>query len=166
MGSGKGMNDNRSGVIIKPHGRRSTGGEISRRDFLKDVVKVVGGAAAVGLVGLVDACTSKEQVVGQPGHNEVWIVGRKFIPEKLTVTLASSDTTVTWTNKDAEEHTVTSDNGMFDKRLAKGESFSYPFIEHGIYRYHCVRRPKMIGQVFIEQLESEDCVVCHDEVPN
>ena len=160
------MNDNRSGVIIKHKGRKRTGGEISRRDFLKDVVMVAGGAVAVGLAGLIDACAAKEQVVGQPGHNEVWIVGRKFIPEKITVKREGMDIRVTWTNKDAEEHTVTSDNGMFDKRLAKGESFSYTFIEHGIYRYHCARRPKMTGLVFVEQLESEDCVACHDEVPN
>jgi len=40
-----------------------------------------------------------------PGANEVWIQNMAFNPSTLTVT---AGTTVTWTNKDAIGHTVTS----------------------------------------------------------
>ncbi len=140
----------------------TTGQEMTRRDFLKNTALFAGSAAVVAFGSLLYACTKEPTVLGQPGHNEVWIVGKRFIPEKLTVKLETLDITVTWTNKGGEEHTVTSDNGLFNKRLAVGESFSYTFAEHGVHRYHCSRHSKMRAEVFVEQRKGDDCEGCHN----
>ena len=46
-----------------------------------------------------------------PGTNEVFIQNMAYNPSTITV---SANTTITWTNKDAVIHTVTSDDGLFD----------------------------------------------------
>src|SRR3972149_4075864 len=49
------------------------------------------------------------------GPYDIWLpVGREFRPNILTVPVG---TKVTWTNNDAEPHTVTSDTGLFDASL-------------------------------------------------
>lgn len=142
--------------------RCRTGGGISRRDFLKSTALVVGGTTVVGLVALLDACAPKEETASAPrGANEVWIVGRSFIPEEITMHLETLDTTVTWTNRDREAHTVTSVTGLFNRTLSPGDSFSYTFTEHARHRYHCSNHPEMIGNVFVEQVKGQDCETCH-----
>jgi plastocyanin len=60
-------------------------------------------------------------------------------------------TTVTWTNKDQVEHTVTSDNGIFDSGfLSQNEPWSYTFNEPGTFTYHCEPHPFMTAQVIVE----------------
>ena len=46
-------------------------------------------------------------------------------------------TTVTWTNKDDGEHTVTSDDGVFNGSVTDGATFSFTFTEAGEFPYHC-----------------------------
>lgn len=68
------------------------------------------------------------------GANEVWMVGREFRPFAITVPVG---TTVTWTSKSDEFHTITSDTGLFEGSLEYGQSFSYTFTEPGVFSYHC-----------------------------
>lgn len=59
-------------------------------------------------------------------------------------------TTVVWTNRgtNANVHTVTSDNGVFDSRdLAPGAVFKRRFDTAGEFRYHCTPHPWMTGVV-------------------
>jgi plastocyanin len=59
-----------------------------------------------------------------------------FDPSNLTV---KTGTTVTWTNMDSVNHTVTSDTGLFDSgELGKGSTFSYTFDKAGVYTYYCI----------------------------
>ncbi len=62
-------------------------------------------------------------------------------------------TKVTWTNKDDDPHTVTSDS---DPKLFKSpaldtdESFSFTFNEAGTFRYFCSIHPRMQGAVIVQ----------------
>lgn len=59
----------------------------------------------------------------------------KFSPASLTV---PSGTTVTWTNKDSFDHTVTADDGSYDSgNLAQGKTWSHTFNAPGTYHYYC-----------------------------
>lgn len=60
--------------------------------------------------------------------------GGEFRPRTITVSVGA---VVTWNNTDTKGHTVTSNDGLFNKRLAYGESFSYTFTERGSFTYHC-----------------------------
>jgi plastocyanin len=84
---------------------------------------------------------------GGPGANAVWIQGMAFTPSSITVT---AGTTITWTNKDAITHTVTSDTGVFDSgNISSGSSFSYTFSTAGTYQYHCKIHASMTGSVVV-----------------
>lgn len=84
---------------------------------------------------------------GGPGPNAVWIQNMAFTPSSITVT---AGTTITWTNKDAITHTVTSDNGIFDSgNVTSGGSFSYMFSTAGTFTYHCKIHTSMTGSVVV-----------------
>ncbi len=77
--------------------------------------------------------------------SQVVIKDFKFDPKELTVPVG---TKVTWTNKDNEGHTVTSNAGVFHSEpLDTNEQFSYVFKTPGTYPYHCKLHPQMTGQV-------------------
>ncbi len=70
-----------------------------------------------------------------------------FLPPVLTV---SAGTTVTWTNHDEEEHTVTSSAGAFSSAgLDSEETFSQTFTQPGTYHYHCALHPHMRATVIV-----------------
>lgn len=83
----------------------------------------------------------------------------QFKPDSLEV---AAGTTVSWTQKDAGAHTVTSGtvqeegggvsqkpDGKFDSgELASGETFKHEFSEPGVYSYFCSIHPAtMRGEV-------------------
>lgn len=71
----------------------------------------------------------------------------RFNPGQIEV---ASGTTVTWTNGDAIEHTVTHGEGWFDSGLfTQGQTYSFTFTEPGQYSYFCQRHPSMQGVVSV-----------------
>jgi plastocyanin len=71
-----------------------------------------------------------------------------YSPATLTV---SAGTTVTWTNRDSVQHTVTSRAPLFDSGLfGKDKSYSYTFTQKGSYEYYCIPHPYMTGKVIVE----------------
>ncbi len=74
-----------------------------------------------------------------------------FSPAMLTI---KAGTTVTWTNKDPETHTVTADggsSGTWDSgNLVTGSAFTYKFQVFGKYTYHCAIHPTMQGMIFVK----------------
>jgi plastocyanin len=71
-----------------------------------------------------------------------------FAPTSLTVKAGS---TVTWTNKDDEPHTVVSDSGQFRSgALDTNESFSFRFDKPGTYHYACSIHPRMTGTILVQ----------------
>ena len=80
--------------------------------------------------------------------NEVELSNFSFKPEDITIT---AGTTVTWSNKDAATHTVTSDDEFFDSgNLSKGDTFQYTFNQTGTFDYHCTLHPNMKGKVIVK----------------
>lgn len=77
----------------------------------------------------------------------------QFKPKELVV---KPGTTVTWTNADAIEHSVTAgapgkpsevfDSGFF----TKGGSYAHTFTAPGSYAYFCKRHPNMHAVVKVE----------------
>ena len=77
------------------------------------------------------------------------VIARQFMfaPVSIDVPVGS---TVTWTNKDDEPHTVVSDTGLFrSAALDTNESFSFRFDKPGTYRYACSIHPRMIGTIVV-----------------
>ena len=82
-------------------------------------------------------------------RNVVLASGENFIPGLLTVTVG---TTVTWINKDQDEHTVTSSTpGLFDGPLPSDPGqFSYQFNKPGTYDYYCALHTGMTGTIIVK----------------
>lgn len=81
------------------------------------------------------------------GTNEVWVINREFQPQTITVPVG---TTVTWKNRDQEEHTVTFDDGFSYMRLtALGATANYTFTGPGTFSYYCDPHPEMTGKVIV-----------------
>lgn len=82
-----------------------------------------------------------------PGTNEVFIQGMAFNPASITIT---AGTTITWTNKDAVGHTVTSNTNLFNSgTLQTGGTFSFTFAKAGTYSYYCSVHPSMVASVTV-----------------
>ncbi len=105
-------------------------------------------AAAPKLTAIARAGdTSNAQMVAEGGA-PVEIKNYAFLPATLTVPLG---TTVTWTNRDDDLHTVTSSEKAFaSPGLDAGEAFSYTFSIPGTYAYHCALHPHMTGVVIVK----------------
>ncbi len=79
--------------------------------------------------------------------NSVSIKSFAFAPETITVKVG---TTVTWTNADADAHTVTSKNGPLNSSpLNTGQSYHYTFTTAGTFQYLCTIHPFMIASVVV-----------------
>lgn len=66
-----------------------------------------------------------------------------FVPTSMTV---KKGTTVTWTNRDSTDHTVTG-SGWDSGFIAPGESYSHRFDTVGSFDYSCTIHPTMQGTV-------------------
>lgn len=79
--------------------------------------------------------------------NQVNIDGFAFAPATLTVT---AGTTVTWTNRDEEPHTVAASDGSFHSPgMGTGATFTHTFADPGTFDYVCSIHPMMHGTVVV-----------------
>jgi plastocyanin len=79
--------------------------------------------------------------------NQVNIDGFAFVPASLTV---SAGTTVTWTNRDEEPHTVAASDGSFHSPgMGTGATFTHTFGTAGTFDYVCSIHPMMHGTVVV-----------------
>jgi len=84
---------------------------------------------------------------GGPGTNEVWIQGMAFNPATIT---AVAGTTIKWINKDAVNHTATSNTGVFDSgSLGTNSTYSHTFSSAGSFPYFCKVHPGMTATVVV-----------------
>jgi len=92
--------------------------------------------------------TSSNNGGGGQAPNTVDISNFAFAPQSITV---AAGTEITWTNKDAAPHTVTSDDGKFASsgNLAQGETYKVTFTTAGTYPYHCEIHPAMTATVIV-----------------
>ncbi len=78
---------------------------------------------------------------------DVCIEGSTFDPGSVAV---SAGDTVTWTNLDGIQHTVTSDDDAFDSGNIDGEAdLEQTFDEAGEFAYHCEIHNQMTGTVVV-----------------
>nr|WP_231588358.1 cupredoxin family copper-binding protein [Mycobacterium nebraskense] len=79
--------------------------------------------------------------------NQVNIDGFAFAPATLTVAVG---TTVTWTNRDEEPHTVAASDGSFHSPgMGTGATFTHTFTDTGTFDYVCSIHPMMRGTVVV-----------------
>ena len=95
------------------------------------------------------AQTSQKTEQTSPQTYNIEIKGFAFSPQTLTIKQGDS---ITWTNKDYAEHTVTSNSGkeLDSKLLSKGQSYSHTFNTKGEFAYHCTPHPSMKGKIIVE----------------
>jgi plastocyanin len=94
-----------------------------------------------------DTATPSITAPPAPAGNQVTIDSFAFAPLTLTV-LAGS--TVTWTNKDEEPHTVVASDGSFHSPgMGTGATFSHTFAKPGSFEYVCSIHPMMRGTVVV-----------------
>ncbi|MDR3686703.1 MAG: cupredoxin domain-containing protein [Coriobacteriia bacterium] len=97
-------------------------------------------AASVGLAGC-----SNSAAPPLPG-NAVTIENHGFSPAVGSVKVGD---TVTWTNKDSTQHTVTIgdvDSGA----IGVGKTYSYKFETAGTYPYYCRYHPSMVATIVVQ----------------
>jgi amicyanin len=81
------------------------------------------------------------------GGTAVSISDFKFNPATLTVPVG---TTVTWTNKDEEPHTIAAKDGSFHSPgIDTNGTYSFTFSTAGSYDYICSIHPFMTGTVVV-----------------
>lgn len=113
--------------------------------------------SALALIAILSlsSCSGSDSPTGSggksvmpPAANSVNIASFAFSPQSLSVKVGVK---VTWTNKDAATHTVTSDNGAFTSsgNLAANETYEFTFATAGTYPYHCALHPAMKGTITV-----------------
>jgi plastocyanin len=75
----------------------------------------------------------------------IGIHGYAYDPATLTVPVG---TTITWTNHDADSHTVTG-SGLKSPSFGAGGTFSYAFTRAGTFTYACALHPQMKGTITV-----------------
>ena len=121
------------------------------------------GRARSITLGVIALCSSLA-FLADPGAVQLWATGvaqasetrdvtkdnYTFSPGTLTVPVG---TTVTWTNRDFDVHTVTADDTpptFKSAGLDTDETFSFTFNKVGTYAYHCSLHPHMTGKIFVQ----------------
>jgi plastocyanin len=134
----------------------------NRRPWL--LPAVLGTLAAVGLAlagcGGSAAPTPAASGTSGSGGTQITIQNYSYDPSTVTVPVG---TTVTWTNKDTVQHTVTSADsistsakttGLFDSGLfSTGKTFSFTFTKAGTFFYECTihfAMPSMHAKVIVQ----------------
>jgi plastocyanin len=124
-------------------------------------------AATVFLLGTFQyASVLAQQAAGDsvtivPNASTITPGTKAFSPNPINVKVGD---TVTWTNKDTVEHTVTSGTGASDTNKGKefdsglagptaltatGKTFSHKFAAAGTFPYFCQLHPAMMGKVIV-----------------
>jgi plastocyanin len=86
--------------------------------------------------------------IAQGTETHIVIKDFMFSPTTLVVKAGS---TVTWTNRDEEPHTVVGAAGLFKSGgLDTNDSFSYKFTEPGKYTFVCTVHPQMVGTIVVQ----------------
>lgn len=83
--------------------------------------------------------------------DKVSISNFSFSPSSITV---KKGTTVTWTNLDDTNHTVTENDGKqgpASASLAKNATYAFTYTQTGTFSYHCTFHPMMVATVTVTE---------------
>ena len=83
---------------------------------------------------------------GAVAASAVDIANFAFSPAAITV---KAGTTVTWTNRDEDAHTVAISGSPVSRPLQTGETYTHTFAQPGTYSYLCTIHPTMRGTVVV-----------------
>lgn len=107
--------------------------------------------------GLLAGCSSNKSTNSDntggnnnpPPANLVRISNFAFSPQSLTVAVGD---TVTWTNNDSVNHTVTSNSGnmMHSSMMGHNQSYRVVFTTVGAFPYHCTVHPNMTATIIVQ----------------
>ncbi len=111
-------------------------------------------ASAAAPTGNPPTPTTMAMTEPTPGPTEtpvattsVTIENFAFVPAVIQV---AAGATVTWTNQDIEQHTVTArDHSFTSDALATAQTFKHQFNQAGVAEYFCEIHPHMIGHVIV-----------------
>jgi plastocyanin len=79
---------------------------------------------------------------------EVEIEDFAFTPGSMHINPGDA---IEWRNRDAVQHTSTSDEGLWNSGLlAEDQTFTFIFNDEGVYPYHCSPHPFMVDTIFVE----------------
>jgi plastocyanin len=134
---------------------------VKRYRLLAAVFVVLGAVMLVAAAcGSSSASTPTATATGGGTAAAAVIKDFAFTPQTITV---KAGTTVTWTNQDSVQHTVTSADAIgvnanvtsdFDSGLlGQGQTFSFTFTKAGTYFYLCTPHramPAMHGEVIVQ----------------
>jgi plastocyanin len=140
---------------------------LARRRGAKAILGIAAAALVTGSVAHASADKMASMTMDMPGmpgmkmpatpvdvapteSNAVNINNFAFSPKELTVAVG---TTVTWSNKDEEPHTVVnaaSPPAFKSMALDGGDKFSFTFTKPGTYRYFCSVHPFMTGTIVVQ----------------
>jgi len=105
------------------------------------------GLAALGAAAIIGAPPDPASTSTAAPATPVLIADYAFKPAAITVV---AGTTVAWTQKDDDPHTVTADDASFDSTgLGQGDVYRHTFTAPGRYPYHCSAHPFMKGVVIV-----------------
>ncbi|MFC9790503.1 cupredoxin domain-containing protein [Rhodococcus sp. NPDC127528] len=106
------------------------------------------GTAMPGMPGMSGMPAAVQSPAAAPTTaNAVNIDNFAFVPSSLAVPVG---TTVTWTNKDEEPHTVASSDGSFHSPgMGAGATFTFTFTKTGSFDYVCSIHPFMHATVVV-----------------
>ncbi|WP_458687912.1 cupredoxin domain-containing protein [Nocardia tengchongensis] len=109
---------------------------------------MVPDGAGPAMPGMTSAAgTSAAGAPAPAGPDAVTIDNFAFGPGSLTV---AAGTTVTWTNKDEEPHTVVANDGSFrSPTLGTGATYTFTFAKPGSFAYVCSIHPFMHATVVV-----------------
>jgi len=100
-----------------------------------------------GLAGWLAAC-SASAAPPAAALMEVTIENYHFVPATLKI---AAGTSIIWTNKDDDAHTVMDTSGAFRSgALDEGQSYAYRFAKPGTYRIGCSMHPQMTQSIVVQ----------------
>ena len=106
-----------------------------------------GGATTMPPMSMPDSATSGSAAQAPVSATAVAIDNFAFAPAAITVKVG---TTVTWTNKDQDAHTVTAQDRSFSSApLNTGATYQFTFTKPGTYAYLCTIHPFMTATVVV-----------------
>ena len=128
---------------------------VADRHRLSAVALILVASVALVAYGTTAGTPSSAAAAGSI-QNAVTISNFAFTPATITVPVG---TKVTWTNQDSTDHTVTSDDGLFDSgHIATGATFSFTFTTAGTFPYHCSIHTSMTTKVIVTAATPRDAL--------
>jgi len=118
---------------------------------------VITGTLSVGLmcVFVVYLIVAGAAVFAAPTHQGAVVyivetpVSWNYSPRNITVVVGVNNSVI-WISHSISYDTVTGQDGMFGSQpIPPGGTFSYTFDTAGVYQYHCVYHPWMVGFVTV-----------------